>query len=1665
MKGPWEAADPVRSSCVMRPLPNVFPKWIGLLAAALMQVPVTAQASPPSGAGWNLAWNDEFTGTSMDTAKWRHWLPGARRNAVNSPSAVSVAGGNLIISTYTSGGTHYTGMISTQDTYPYTYGYIEARIDYDSNPGMWSAFWMQSPTMGNPIGSPNTAGTEIDICEHRKVDGSGVNRDGNIGGVIHWDGYGADHKSTGYDSGNLGLGTGFHIYGMEWTPTRQKFYIDGVLRWTVNNAANSPVSQRSEFFILSSEVEDGGWSSAVPAGGYGTLATSTTKMVVDYVRVYRRAETVVNGDFTGKIGPFSSTGQTSWSASGGRTNPAAAKIAPTSGGSSVEQTVRGLWPGTQYHLNAWGNAGTVSPGLFIAAKNYGGSQTGQTLTSSSYSQASVPFTTGSTNRTAAVFAYSANLGSTGYVDDFLLRRAATVNNGQLENSESDAWNSVYGGATISGDSTYDGESAWKIPASGSSAGVEQDIVGLTANTAYRMSAWTTNGNAGLTFGVKNHGASQVSSTVPSNTWTRATVNFTTGAANSTATVFAYRPSSAQTSYADSFFLYQPLDTPWLGQDVSTTGLSGTAGRLGAKFVIQGGGSNLGGTSDQMHFLHQPVTGDATITARILGVDTAAYYAKAGVMIRESTAVGARSASIAWGPVNQLADFNYRTNTNASAASTGTSRDIIDPPWLRLTRRGNVFTAYQSPDGLAWIRVGAPQTIAMASNALIGIPACSGDTTRLAEAALDNVTVTTAVPDVLITSPAEGATLSNNGQNLRLTAIVTGTSTITWSKVSGPGSVTFANAAQTDTSATFSTSGTYVLRCSATNAAGTGSDDHTVHIAPAAAADSSLALRLKLDESSGTTATDSSGKGNHATATGGLAWFPSSGALTGAASFNGTDSYLTVPDNALLDNTAAFTLTFWFHAETLGNNTGLVAKRVGPSDNNSYGIFLGLDGKLSVDVNSSNNRFTSTTTFNSGAWHHIALVFDGSLAEAQRAKLYVNGALDTTAAETSTSIPNYASSLYIGVLAPGGNVFDGRIDEVRFHRRALTPAEILAIRNETGTFAPDVSAGTPPAAIVNTTVPLSGSATAEAGPAPTVAWTRISGPGNVVFGNASQAATTASFDQPGDYTLRLTATNANGQTFSEFTDTVFPAALPAPEVAITNPPAPVFLADTLHTLRLTAVANTHGVPGAPVFAWSQVSGPGTTAFADTAAADTSAVFSAPGTYLLRCVVTNAGGSAGADAGITVATPASATFRQGDNGYSHAATFLRNDPATWNSGARDQMLVGRKDSGSNFFRSVLSFPLTDVPSNAILTSVSLDLWTHPVDAGTGTVSTLELRGLAATPVEGTGSGSIATDGAGTGATWTKRTQSTDWTAPGGDFNTTVLSSVAGFNAGTLGVQKTFASSAAFLATAQSAVTSASPLNLMLISPTTEGVAAGNFARLASDDHATASIRPRLTLTWAANPAPVINPGPAPAAIHGEPASLSGSATGATSTFWSLVSGPGIATFGNPASPVTTVTFDQPGSHVLKLTATNANGVVSRMLAVNSAPGPAFFAEWQQITWPTITDPAIIGPESDPDSDGIPNLLEWALHLNATQPDTISTNLHPSGGWLEYTYTRRKVAPGEADFQVEWSDTLAADWSSADVSEETLVSETVDTRTVKVMIPAIGGKRFIRLKVSRP
>ena len=166
---------------------------------------------------------------------------------------------------------------------------------------------------------------------------------------------------------------------------------------------------------------------------------------------------------------------------------------------------------------------------------------------------------------------------------------------------------------------------------------------------------------------------------------------------------------------------------------------------------------------------------------------------------------------------------------------------------------------------------------------------------------------------------------------------------------------------------------------------------------------------------------------------------------------------------------------------------------------------------------------------------------------------------------------------------------------------------------------------------------------------------------------------------------------------------------------------------------------------------------------------------------------------------------------------------------------------------------------------------------------------------------------------------------------------------------------------------------------------------FARFASDDHATTAQRPLLTLTYSlGNPAvPSVNPGPAPAAIRNAAAALAGNVGNAPGgSQWSLVSGPGDATFGDASLPATTVTFSQPGAYVLRLAATNTHGESSRTLAVNVAPNPARFHRLADANLARRLRSGNHAADQDPDRDNISNLMEWALNLSATVPGTLPT-----------------------------------------------------------------------------
>jgi autotransporter-associated beta strand protein len=521
----------------------------------------------------------------------------------------------------------------------------------------------------------------------------------------------------------------------------------------------------------------------------------------------------------------------------------------------------------------------------------------------------------------------------------------------------------------------------------------------------------------------------------------------------------------------------------------------------------------------------------------------------------------------------------------------------------------------------------------------------------------------------------------------------------------------------------------------------------------------------------------------------------------------------------------------------------------------------------------------------------------------------------------------------------------------------------------------------------------------------------------------------------------------------------------PTLAIVSPAAnPVAITDTALSLRLAANV---GGGTTTTIVWSLVSGPGTVTSPDANAADTTVQFSAAGKYVLRATASNALGSVSADLTVFVNPATILSFRQGVSAYSHAATFIRGDTATWNSGARDQLLVGRNNGG---MRALLGFDLSMVPSDAPIGSATLDLWIAATGNGT-TLDTLQLHRLTAGFTEGTGDGSSATNGTGTGADWNTRTGApgSAWSVAGGaagaDYDATALATISGFNptTTTAGTQFTFASSAEWIAAINAATASAEPLSLMVIADG-DSATGSVFARFASDDHATLARRPLLTIQFAYQLAPTITLGSAPSAVAGTPVNFSASATAATSSMWSQVSGPGTVAFTDASAPTTGATFSHGGTYVLRYSAANAFGETSRTLTVSVL---SRLESWRQLHFGTTANTGTAADTFDANADGEVNLLEFATAQHPGAATQAIMGLVKNGAVLELTYTRATAALADGlTFTAEWSDTLAAgSWSSVGVTEQILG----DNGTVLTVRASVGAgpnaRRFLRLKLTKP
>ncbi len=186
-----------------------------------------------------------------------------------------------------------------------------------------------------------------------------------------------------------------------------------------------------------------------------------------------------------------------------------------------------------------------------------------------------------------------------------------------------------------------------------------------------------------------------------------------------------------------------LPASWAHQDIGAVGIAGDATYDAASttFVVKGAGADVWGTADALHYAYTTLTGDGSIVARVASVSSTAAWVKAGVMIRAS--LDANSAQ-AFMLVSYSKGLAFQRRTVTGGTSTSTPGVLASAPyWVRLDRAGDVFTAFQSPDGVTWTQVGT-ETIPMGAAGTpvyIGLGVSSHTTTATATGVFDNVTVT------------------------------------------------------------------------------------------------------------------------------------------------------------------------------------------------------------------------------------------------------------------------------------------------------------------------------------------------------------------------------------------------------------------------------------------------------------------------------------------------------------------------------------------------------------------------------------------------------------------------------------------------------------------------------------------------------------------------------------------------------------------------------------------------------------------------------------------------------------------------------------------------------------------------------------------------------------
>ena len=253
------------------------------LAAAALAVAIapTASLADPPTSQYGLAWEETFSGTSVDTSRW-NFRTDVKALSAQLPANAVIDNGqlSLLMKQENVSGKSYTGagVISKQ---LFGYGYFEVRAKNTTNTGWHNSFWMMAGDGSDTFAAGRYL--EIDQAEIETADRTHI-----PSGLQIWNGQPGSTTIAGPRCATYNAGTdltaAYHTYGADWREGAIDFYFDGIKYCTI---AYSTTQYRQDPVNI--------WLTAI---AYRTpVSVGGTPQYYDTVRFYKKDQYVMNGRY------------------------------------------------------------------------------------------------------------------------------------------------------------------------------------------------------------------------------------------------------------------------------------------------------------------------------------------------------------------------------------------------------------------------------------------------------------------------------------------------------------------------------------------------------------------------------------------------------------------------------------------------------------------------------------------------------------------------------------------------------------------------------------------------------------------------------------------------------------------------------------------------------------------------------------------------------------------------------------------------------------------------------------------------------------------------------------------------------------------------------------------------------------------------------------------------------------------------------------------------------------------------------------------------------------------------------------------------------------------------------------------------------------------------